>query len=132
MLHELWAPVALAMLIGGLSKYAYECLFLRGKRSPYPPGPEPKWFFGNMFDFPTVNPAEEYVAWGKKYNSESFFCCVYVLCPYRLLSFIGDILHASALGNHVVILNNWQDVEELIDRRGAKYSDRPVLPIINM
>ncbi|KAF9477799.1 cytochrome P450 [Pholiota conissans] len=106
-----WNTITILILLGGVSKLAFDYLF-RGRRGPYPPGPPPKWFIGNMFDFPTSNASEVYAAWGRRYNS--------------------DILHASSLGNHVMILNNYQDAEELLDRRAAKYSDRPVLPIVNL
>ncbi|PPQ94229.1 hypothetical protein CVT25_006655 [Psilocybe cyanescens] len=69
-------------------------------------------FLGNAFDFPTANIGSEYVQWGEKYNS--------------------DILHASAFGTHVVIINSQQIADELLDRRGAKYSDRPYFPTIDL
>lgn len=44
-------------------------LVTTGRNGPYPPGPKPKPFIGNMLDFPTTRPAEEYGEWRKKYNS---------------------------------------------------------------
>jgi len=41
------------------------------KHPPYPPGPKPKPFIGNILDFPTEDVPIAYVEWGKKYNSES-------------------------------------------------------------
>ena len=41
----------------------------------------------------------------------------------------GNVLYGSALGNHVVILNKWEDAEELLGNRSVKYSDRPWIPI---
>jgi len=41
----------------------------RQSKFPYPPGPEPKFFIGNMLDFPKSNSAQVFSEWGKKYNS---------------------------------------------------------------
>jgi hypothetical protein len=50
-----------------LKKYAAS----RGKHLPYPPGPKPKPFIGNILDLPTEDLPNVYIEWGKKYNSES-------------------------------------------------------------
>lgn len=59
----------------------------------------------------------------------------YVDSLFRLLSRflnvdLGDVLYGSALGNHVVILNKWEDAKELLENRSIKYSDRPWIPMI--
>ena len=58
----------------------------------------------------------------------------YVNDPSRFLGLInvnpGNVLYGSALGNHVVILNKWEDAEELLENRSVKYSDRPWIPMI--
>ena len=43
----------------------------RKKHLPYPPGPKPKPFIGNILDLPTDDAPNVYIEWGKKYNSES-------------------------------------------------------------
>ena len=45
---------------------------------------------------------------------------------------LADILYASVLGNHFLILNSLEDAQELLERRASIYSDRPVFPIIKM
>jgi len=44
----------------------------------------------------------------------------------------GDILHASAFGNHVVVINSLKMAEEIFERRAQLYSDRPVIPIVEV
>ena len=44
----------------------------------------------------------------------------------------GDILHASAFGSHVVVINSLKMAEELFERRAQLYSDRPVIPIVEV
>ncbi|KDR82224.1 hypothetical protein GALMADRAFT_90809 [Galerina marginata CBS 339.88] len=79
---------------------------------PFPPGPKPKPLIGNLTDLPITNAAQTYAEWEKKYHS--------------------NILHAAALGNRVVVLNNREDAEALLDKRASNYSDRPVIPITEM
>ena len=101
---------------------------LRKQQRPYPPGPKPKPIIGNFFDLPTKDLANVYLEWGRKYNSElndSF-------CPFADTWVIGSIVHASALGSHVVVVNKLEDAAELLDRRAPKYSDRPEYPILKL
>jgi hypothetical protein len=44
----------------------------------------------------------------------------------------GDILHISAFGNHVVVINSLKMAEELFERRAQLYSDRPAIPIVEV
>jgi hypothetical protein len=43
----------------------------RKKHLPYPPGPKPIPFIGNILDLPTDDLLNVYIEWGKKYSSES-------------------------------------------------------------
>jgi SpoU rRNA methylase family enzyme len=42
---------------------------------------------------------------------------------------IGSVLHTSALGSHVVVVNKLEDAVELFERRARIYSDQPEYPI---
>lgn len=44
----------------------------------------------------------------------------------------GDIVHASAFGSHVVVINSLKMADELFERRAPLYSDRPVVPIAEL
>lgn len=39
----------------------------------------------------------------------------------------GDIVHVSAFGQHIILLNSETTVLDLLERRSAIYSDRPKL-----
>ena len=39
----------------------------------------------------------------------------------------GNIIHISALGLHIVVLNDQQVARDLLDKRSAIYSDRPTM-----
>ena len=44
----------------------------------------------------------------------------------------GDVLSFHVFGKVVVVLNSFKANKDLLERRGDTYSDRPVIPIINM
>lgn len=65
-----WTPLLVALVIPLLLIAFLRLLTSSTKRNgPYFPGPKPKPFVGNMMDFPTKNPAQEYSKWRKRYNS---------------------------------------------------------------
>ena len=44
----------------------------------------------------------------------------------------GDILHLKVLGRHIVVLNSVDSAVTLLEKRANKYSDRPVIPTIEV
>jgi len=100
----------------------------REQYRPYPPGPKPRPIVGNALDHPTKDLANVYIEWGKKYNSE----LTDLFCTNTNIWFLGSILHATALGTHVVVLNKLEDADELFKKRAKIYSDRPQYPILKL
>ena len=45
---------------------------------------------------------------------------------------LGDIIHMSAMGSHIVVLHKMEDIAELLERRSAIYSSRPWIPSVGM
>lgn len=43
--------------------------------------------------------------------------------------FAGDIFYLEILGRKIVIVNSYEIANELMDKRSANYSDRPVFPL---
>ncbi|KAG1748085.1 cytochrome P450 [Suillus lakei] len=74
---------------------------------PLPPGPRRLPFLGNALQLDTKRPWLTYTAWGKIY---------------------GKIIHSSILGIDMIIINSESIARELLDKRSAVYSDRPVIP----
>ncbi|KAI9450441.1 cytochrome P450 [Lactarius psammicola] len=98
-----WMPVISFCVV--ISLYA-----VRRRRHPlpFPPGPKGLPIVGNVLDMPSKNQWLIYWKWGKQYDS--------------------DIVHATALGTHIIVLNSAKAVHELFEKRSSIYSDRPPLP----
>ncbi|KAJ6483827.1 cytochrome P450 [Mycena vitilis] len=76
---------------------------------PSPPGPRPSFIIGNLRDLPLEQQWLTFTEWGKQY---------------------GDIVHASAFGDHLVILNSLKAATDLLEKRARIYSDRPSITML--
>ncbi|KAH6897904.1 cytochrome P450 98A3 [Coprinopsis sp. MPI-PUGE-AT-0042] len=109
MLHRIFevdqAPPSWALAVGALTVAALVALQRKSKRlgSPLPPGPKGLPFLGNIFQIPRDKPWKVYSQWKELY---------------------GDMIYLEALGQPILILNSLEDCSELLERRGANYSDR--------
>ncbi len=45
---------------------------------------------------------------------------------------LGDIIHVTALGQHIVILHSVEDAIELLEKRAHIYSSRPSFPMLEL
>ncbi|KAL1740645.1 hypothetical protein HDZ31DRAFT_2134, partial [Schizophyllum fasciatum] len=75
---------------------------------PLPPGPPAEWFIGHFRVNPTHNAERTYLQWSKDYKS--------------------DVIFLSILGRPLVVLNSFRAAIDLLEKRGATYSDRPWFP----
>ncbi|KAF8998874.1 cytochrome P450 [Cyathus striatus] len=71
---------------------------------PLPPGPRKLPIIGNLLDMPTRFSSKAYEEMGKKYQT--------------------DIIHLDVLGRNIVVLNSYDAVQELLDKRSRIYSSR--------
>ncbi|KAF8527567.1 cytochrome P450 [Hysterangium stoloniferum] len=78
---------------------------------PLPPGPVPLPVIGNALQLPTKDPQLKYRQWYERY---------------------GDIVHLTAAGQHIVILNSAQAAFDLLEKRGKAYSGRPASVMVKM
>ncbi|KAJ7032490.1 cytochrome P450 [Mycena alexandri] len=102
----------LKSLVGAWRRYS--------SRLPYPPGPSPRFFVGNHREIPTVLPWLTYTEWGT------------VVGTISLTVISGDLVHARTFGQHIILVNSVKTAAELLDKRAHIYSDRPVLPMIEL
>ncbi|KAG1883461.1 cytochrome P450 [Suillus subluteus] len=78
---------------------------------PLPPGPRPLPILGNALQLDTKRPWLTYTEWGKTY---------------------GKIVYSRILGIDLIIINSETIARELLDKRSANYSTRPVIPTIEL
>ncbi|KAF5321043.1 hypothetical protein D9619_000276 [Psilocybe cf. subviscida] len=71
-----------------------------------PPGPKGLPLVGNILDMPSEREWKTFAQWGEKY---------------------GDICSVTVLGQTVIVLNSAQIARDMLDKKSAIYSDRPVL-----
>ncbi|KAF7374578.1 O-methylsterigmatocystin oxidoreductase [Mycena sanguinolenta] len=108
--HSTLALLALVVVVAWLS-HEYFSAWQRRHR-PFPPGPSGYPFIGNFWDIPTKLPWLTYIKWGHQYGS--------------------DIVHASALGQHFVVVNSVKAAAELFEKRAHLYSGRPALTMVEL
>lgn len=85
------------------------------KRSPYPLPPSPSGalpFIGHLLLNPATNPEGKYIEWGRQLRS--------------------DVIYLNILGRPIVILNSVQAANDLMDKRGLNYADRPRFVLFEM
>ncbi|OCH93087.1 CyP450 monooxygenase [Obba rivulosa] len=101
-------PVACLVLV---ILWKYVLRRVRFGSLPLPPGPKSLPIVGNIQDVPATHPWKTYAEWSQKY---------------------GDIIHLKIFRQHMVILNSWSDVSNLLEKRSANYSSRIHLEMINL
>ena len=99
-------------------------LFYR-RTLPLPPGPRPWPLVGNLRDFP-LHPTH-----AAELSAKYGMCTRHLLlsqatsrCAGHFHIEIGDVVHLSAFGKHIVLLGSNQAAVDLLDKRSSKYSDR--------
>ncbi|KAF9527232.1 cytochrome P450 [Crepidotus variabilis] len=80
-------------------------------RRKYPPGPRRLPIIGNAHQVPKDQPWETFGTWSKSY---------------------GNMVYLDLMGQPAVVLNSRQLASELLDKRSAIYSDRPVLEMASL
>lgn len=76
------------------------------KSPPYPPGPRPLPLVGNVVDMPSEKEWLTFARWKNKY---------------------GPIVSVSVFGQRLIIVNSAKIATDMLESRGAIYSDRPRL-----
>lgn len=84
----------------------------RKAQGQFPPGPPTVPFLGNLHQIPLTKPFVQFAQWGKQHGSNGL---------------VGLQLGPN---NKAVVLNSWKAVRDLLDQRGAIYSSRPYVPIV--
>ncbi|KAI1145870.1 cytochrome P450 [Nemania diffusa] len=105
-------------LLFGTTTLLLSYLLYRGLLAPraiasrFPPGPPTIPFLGNIHQIPLTKPFLQFAEWGRAYGSHGL---------------LGLQMGPNA---KAIVLNNWTAVRDLLDLRGAVYSSRPHMPIV--
>jgi len=105
------SPLHILLLVFLVAGYLAIRIYRRRGRPPYPPGPRPLPLVGNLFDIPKEFSWLSYAQLSKKH---------------------GDVLSFHVFGKVIVVLNSLKANKDLLERRADMYSDRPVIPIVEM
>ncbi|KAL5504696.1 hypothetical protein ACEPAH_7359 [Sanghuangporus vaninii] len=81
------------------------------KRLKLPPGPPGLPVLGNALQIPTTQAWKTFADWGKLY---------------------GPVAFAEVLGRPMIIVNSITVARDLMERKGASFSDRPEIPVLEM
>ncbi|KAG8988322.1 hypothetical protein FRB90_002832, partial [Tulasnella sp. 427] len=84
--------------------YFMNAYWVRKSHPPFPPGPPGLPFIGNLLDMPRKQFVLTYSKWGEEY---------------------GPVSWAAVPGRRFLILNTYDAMRELLDKRGVIYIDRP-------
>ncbi|KAI7910526.1 hypothetical protein M9X92_011048, partial [Pyricularia oryzae] len=84
-------------------------------KSRFPPGPPTLPFLGNLHQMPTSKAFLSYQEWSTTHAASSS-------------GLLGFHLGPSA---KLLVLHKWEQVRDLLDLRGAIYSDRPYVPALD-
>ncbi|KAF9468728.1 putative CyP450 monooxygenase [Collybia nuda] len=77
---------------------------------PLPPGPRSKFLFGNAFDLPLTDQSEVFTRWAKEF---------------------GDLTYLNVLGTPMVVTSSMDVARDLLEKRSAIYSSRPIFRMLN-
>ncbi|KAI9836280.1 MAG: hypothetical protein M1819_001617 [Sarea resinae] len=98
-------------LLGVVVAYAGFRLFTMGNRHPrMPPGPPTAPIIGNAHQIPTTGLGKKFAEWSKQY---------------------GDIFSLKVGPTNIVVLCSPKAVNDLLNKKGSIYSDRPQMAVAN-
>ncbi|KIP07594.1 hypothetical protein PHLGIDRAFT_70828 [Phlebiopsis gigantea 11061_1 CR5-6] len=101
----------LDLLVCGLAIFLAIIIAQRARKhsAPFPPGPPRKPIIGNALDFDPLCAWTKFTEWKKTY---------------------GDLVGLDVLGTKILVLNSQKTINDLLDKRGNIYSDRPVFTAV--
>lgn len=116
--------VALALLL---------CLVLRSvlrrEAVPLPPGPKGLPFIGNILQMPRAHIERGFAKLSEKYGAPQTIPFAPILMHLHDLE--GDLIYMEVLGHRMIVINSQNIARDLLEKRGARYSNRPRMVRLN-
>lgn len=113
---------------------AWSLTYKAKSRLPLPPGPKPRPLIGNLLDIPREKNWLAYHKLSEEYGKDSrlrFSSSSRFVPNADMCIRIGDVVHLEALGQHFIILNSLETVNDLLERRSTIYSSRANPTMLN-
>ena len=101
-------------------------LFRSIRRNSLPPGPKGLPLVGNLLDMPVEREWLTFARWGEVWGSLVFNQPSQSICHLNT-HILGDICSVTVLGQPIIIINSAEVACDMLDKKSAIYSDRPVL-----
>ena len=105
---------------------AVSCLlkYLRQRRDTdnYFPSPPSEPILGHLRAFSQYFPWITFLTWKKQYGEDQD--CLRTVQGLTLSRNEGDIIQLFVFNKSIIVLNNAQDAQNLLEKRGHNYSDR--------
>ncbi|KAF5327657.1 hypothetical protein D9619_004794 [Psilocybe cf. subviscida] len=102
------ASICALVLSGIVARFKW----VRFRNIPFPPGPPAtSWLSGHFSILPQKHPWKGYTEWAKTY---------------------GPVIYFRAFHQRTIVLSSYEDCAELLDKRSTLYSDRPVIPMVEI
>ncbi|OSD03845.1 cytochrome P450 [Trametes coccinea BRFM310] len=107
------APVSIAAFLYVLLRFAWSRVVHNTKhvsRTRLPPGPKAIPVLGNVHQLPMDYQERTFAEWAKLY---------------------GDVVYAKLFRRPILVLNSLRAAQDLLEKRGSKYSSRPRLVLLS-
>ncbi|KAE9381135.1 cytochrome p450 monooxygenase [Stipitochalara longipes BDJ] len=122
----------LALLGGGAMMLLAAGLYFQGSKSKYPlpPGPKGSLIIGNLRQVPAERSDVQFAQWAKEFSKFDRDLASIVKHMSSNGDTESDIIYVNLLGQPVIVLNSVKSAIDLLDKKGAIYSDRPPFVVL--
>ena len=123
-----FAALAGPGVVAALCLYILCLLCLRKPRHKnLPPGPKGVPVLGNIHQLPRIDQHIALMDWANQYGMLLTFIWWHGFRRLTVEWMKGDVVYAEFFSQPTIILSSAQAAVDLLEKRGAKYSDRPAL-----